>query len=681
MADGVVARLKILLGIDSAEVATGSRKAEREVSKMSKGISGAAKLATAALGALGATLTVDTIIRVTKQALAFTTAIKDQAKIAGVSTRALQEYRYAALQAGVSNEDLADGFKELTQKIGEAASGSKSAAAIFNDAGISIRGASGEVRNAADILPELADAYNRLTSDAEKSAFAARIFGEDAGPKMKSLLEQGSAGMNSYREAAHELGMVISDVNIKKADEAEKKMAALNRVLSVKIATFVAENSEEIIKLTDELLKFASAAIQAAAAWAKFAGRSDARPGGAAARDENARIRSENRGVGEGVRRSTAGRGVWLPGSVGDARVNGRWTRGFRPGLPKSGRGGGRRPQDDPSRVNAIGGSVFDGFDWSRMTPASGASDWMKVSAASEVLKENSAAVDVLMKRIALEYSSDLARNAEAAARGMGDQAEAARRVMNRLFPDKARTREYYEELLMLRKGREAGTISADELAEAESRLRAEWERDVPSIAKMNEALARYVNTSKDASIKSEAANEVIAESFERSADRALYAIDRLAGAVRGGGFLDILSSVLGLGLQLAPLFGGGGSMSAKIGNAGGVKGASKVPGLATGGAMILGGRSGIDRNLLSLNGAPLARVSAGERMTISPANDRAAGAGGGIVVVKVEEGALFRPVVASTAGRVVAEASPAIMDGSARVTASRAARRQTRRL
>lgn len=675
MADGVVARLKILLGIDSAEVATGSRKAEREVSKMSKGISGAAKLATAALGALGATLTVDTIIRVTKQALAFTTAIKDQAKIAGVSTRALQEYRYAALQAGVSNEDLADGFKELTQKIGEAASGSKSAAAIFNDAGISIRGASGEVRNAADILPELADAYNRLTSDAEKSAFAARIFGEDAGPKMKSLLEQGSAGMNSYREAAHELGMVISDVNIKKADEAEKKMAALNRVLSVKIATFVAENSEEIIKLTDELLKFASAAIQAAAAWAKFAGRSDARPGGAAARDENARIRSENRGVGEGVRRSTAGRGVWLPGSVGDARVNGRWTRGFRPGLPKSGRGGGRRPQDDPSRVNAIGGSVFDGFDWSRMTPASGASDWMKVSAASEVLKENSAAVDVMMKRIALEYSDRLARNSQLAAKGMEDQAEAAesaQRILDRLFPQDARNMRYMSELAQLRGERDAGRLSAERFAEAERLLRNEWIASMPAVDAIAKGLSRYVRASDDAAKQADVTTVRIARSFADMAQDVMSSLDRLSSGIRGGGFLDILSGVIGLGLNLgkAGLFGS--SIQSNL---------NSTPGLATGGSMILGGRSGIDRNLLSLNGAPLARVSAGERMTISPANDRAAGAGGGIVVVKVEEGALFRPVVASTAGRVVAEASPAIMDGSARVTASRAARRQTRRL
>jgi hypothetical protein len=45
------------------------------------------------------------------------------------------------------------------------------------------------------------------------------------------------------------------------------------------------------------------------------------------------------------------------------------------------------------------------------------------------------------------------------------------------------------------------------------------------------------------------------------------------------------------------------------------------VPGYAQGGAMILGGRGGRDRNLLSMNGLPIARVSRGETLSIQPAN------------------------------------------------------------
>jgi hypothetical protein len=44
---------------------------------------------------------------------------------------------------------------------------------------------------------------------------------------------------------------------------------------------------------------------------------------------------------------------------------------------------------------------------------------------------------------------------------------------------------------------------------------------------------------------------------------------------------------------------------------------------MARGGFGRFGGRPGVDRNLLSLNGSPIARVSKGEHFRVSPANDR----------------------------------------------------------
>jgi hypothetical protein len=45
----------------------------------------------------------------------------------------------------------------------------------------------------------------------------------------------------------------------------------------------------------------------------------------------------------------------------------------------------------------------------------------------------------------------------------------------------------------------------------------------------------------------------------------------------------------------------------------------NRAPGFASGGSIRLGGRSGVDRNFLSLNGMPIARVSRGEDLSISP--------------------------------------------------------------
>ena len=57
------------------------------------------------------------------------------------------------------------------------------------------------------------------------------------------------------------------------------------------------------------------------------------------------------------------------------------------------------------------------------------------------------------------------------------------------------------------------------------------------------------------------------------------------------------------------------------------------LPGLNTGGSIMIGGKGGIDQNLLSINGSPVARVGQGERIDVIPrdqANDR--GGNGGAV-------------------------------------------------
>lgn len=101
-------------------------------------------------------------------------------------------------------------------------------------------------------------------------------------------------------------------------------------------------------------------------------------------------------------------------------------------------------------------------------------------------------------------------------------------------------------------------------------------------------------------------------------------------GGTQGG---SIIPGLVGGALDL---FGFGGSTATNSGNMFGSAGAlfdagggliesALIPHFATGGSMTLGGAPGVDRNTLSLNGQPIAKVSRGEQMTIS------AQAGGGM--------------------------------------------------
>lgn len=88
-------------------------------------------------------------------------------------------------------------------------------------------------------------------------------------------------------------------------------------------------------------------------------------------------------------------------------------------------------------------------------------------------------------------------------------------------------------------------------------------------------------------------------------------------------GITSPLSNALRPAIQsgFSSIFSGGGGLFSGIG---------KLFGFASGGSMVLGGNPGIDQNLLSLNGAPIANVGRGEVLSISP-NPKAAG--GSVVV------------------------------------------------
>jgi hypothetical protein len=83
---------------------------------------------------------------------------------------------------------------------------------------------------------------------------------------------------------------------------------------------------------------------------------------------------------------------------------------------------------------------------------------------------------------------------------------------------------------------------------------------------------------------------------------------------------------------------------------------AAFLPGFATGGSLIIGGMGGVDRNLLSINGSPVARVNQGERLDIVPANDR--GEGGGATIYNDMRGAVLTQDLYDHANRVGVQAA-----------------------
>ncbi|MFL6862608.1 MAG: phage tail tape measure protein, partial [Allosphingosinicella sp.] len=218
MGSSVIGQLRILLGLETAAFETGSKRVRRDLSTTDRAAERTKKL----LGGLFSGLAVGAMVAAAQRALEYAGSLGEVAQQLGVTTKTLQEYRYAAGQVGIEHETLDKGLAKLTKSIGLAATGSEKERKVFKALGIDIHDAAGNVRDAGDIFPQIADALNKIPDPARRAAVEVALFGK-SGQKLDTLLAGGSAAINQLRDAAHKLGLVLSDEQIHKADEAADK--------------------------------------------------------------------------------------------------------------------------------------------------------------------------------------------------------------------------------------------------------------------------------------------------------------------------------------------------------------------------------------------------------------------------------------------------------------------------
>jgi hypothetical protein len=248
------------------------------------------------------------------------------------------------------------------------------------------------------------------------------------------------------------------------------------------------------------------------------------------------------------------------------------------------------------------------------------------------------------------------------------DMAANVQGILDRLFPEVRRLLTFREELAAI----EGAGFSPDLESAARGQLLGELAGgsgigtpnlpDVGPLGDLDKGLKAFEDFAERLTKKSRETTVRIAKSFKDMADETLGALQRMTDAIKGGGFLDILQGVFGFAMQLGSIGVFGSKIATNLNKS--------VPGLANGGTGIIGGFGGKDTNMLSLNGSPLARVSRGERLTVSP---EGGGRGG---VMEIRPSPLFDVYVD---GKLV-QAAPGIAAAGGQVGMANMARHQSRR-
>jgi hypothetical protein len=257
-----VGAIRVEASIDGGKFVDGAKKIRKESkqteAQLKKDFSSMGAAVKGFGGALTAGLSIGLLGGLAKKALDYATAIKDVAKQVGVTTKELQEFRYAASQVGIKQTEADKGLEKLNLTLGKAAAGSKSAKEALAAVGVTMVDV--KTKSNTQIFGQIADQMLKQGGAAKNAAAANAVFGESAA-KLNPLLDQGSKGIDGLSDAANRLGIVLSDQQIQNADETARKLDDVKQVLAAQIAGVVTDNANSIVSLAQALGQLTSSIV------------------------------------------------------------------------------------------------------------------------------------------------------------------------------------------------------------------------------------------------------------------------------------------------------------------------------------------------------------------------------------------------------------------------------------
>ena len=243
--------------------------------------------------------------------------------------------------------------------------------------------------------------------------------------------------------------------------------------------------------------------------------------------------------------------------------------------------------------------------------------------------------------------------------------------LLDRLFPEAAALSQFRKDSALIDRAQAGGVLDAGQASEARIRAAgvapstfleeflAGGNEPIANMEKIRAELDKLGQAANDNTTEINAANVKIVKSFKDMANETLNALQSLTSAIKGGGFLDILGAVIGLGLQLGSIGAFGKKIQTNINK--------PVPGFASGTSFAPGGMA-----LVGERGPELVNLPRGSKVFPS-----GTGPGGGGMTVHVEASPYFDVRVQQN----INQAAPLIASAGGEVGVRRMAYRNSRRV
>lgn len=197
------------------------------------------------------------LMDVTKESAAAAKELEALSLQSGVSAQDLQAFQYAEDFLDVSTDTLTDSLKDLTTKMSDAKDGNEEVIAMFDQLGVSVTDAGGNLRDSYDVFLDVIDGLGEMSNQAERDALAMGLINESA-QKLNPLIEQGSASLKKYADEAENVGYILSNDQLKAltaVDEAQNQLLKSQEAVSKQISAEYAPYMSDALNETRELIE------------------------------------------------------------------------------------------------------------------------------------------------------------------------------------------------------------------------------------------------------------------------------------------------------------------------------------------------------------------------------------------------------------------------------------------
>ena len=177
----------------------------------------------------------------------------------GMSVESLSALKFAAEQSGTSLDAIAIAAKKMNTSIFELGNGTTEVKETFAALSLSLADLQGKGvdESFAMITSRLADLGDKST----QSALAVKLFGK-SGTDMLPMLTEGSAGLETMKEKARELGLVMSTEAAMKADAVGDAMDSLKAQMGGVAITIGAALAPAILNIANGLSALVSLVME-----------------------------------------------------------------------------------------------------------------------------------------------------------------------------------------------------------------------------------------------------------------------------------------------------------------------------------------------------------------------------------------------------------------------------------